>query len=121
MKNAITWFELPARNFDRAVKFYNTLLNTQLQIGDFNGTPNGVFPYSDPGTGGAVVKRENDSPSLSGSLIYLNLEGQLDAALTRVEPAGGKVILPKTHIGNPGYIAIIVDSEGNRVGLHSTN
>lgn len=121
MKNAITWFELPARNFDRAVKFYNTLLDSQLRVEDFNGTLNAVFPYSDPGTGGAVIKRENDAPSLSGSLVYLNLEGQLDAALARVESAGGKVILPKTHIGDPGYIAIIVDSECNRVGLHSQN
>lgn len=121
MKNAITWFELPARNFDRAVKFYNALLDTQLKVEDSNGTTIAIFPYGEPGVSGAVVERENDAPSLSGSLIYLNLEGQFDSTLTRVEPAGGKVILPKTHIGVNGYIAIIVDSEGNRVGLHSPN
>lgn len=121
MKNALNWFELPARNFERAVKFYNVLLDAQLHVEDFRGTPNAVFPFKDPGMSGSIVKRDGDQPATSGALIYLNVADDLDGALARVEPAGGKVIVPKTHIGEPGYIAIIVDTEGNRVGLHSPN
>ena len=120
MKNALNWFEIPSKNFERAVKFYNTLLNAQLRLEDFGGTPNAIFPYSDPGAGGAVVKNDVQ-PSNNGPIVYLNVEGDLDGALARTEPAGGKVILPKTHLGEPGYIAIILDTEGNRLGLHSPN
>jgi hypothetical protein len=120
MKNALNWFEIPSKNFKRAVKFYNTLLNAQLRLEDAGGTPNAIFPYSDPGMGGAVVKNDVQ-PSTSGPIVYLNVEGDLEGALTRTEPAGGKVLLPKTHIGEPGYIAIILDTEGNRLGLHSPN
>jgi uncharacterized protein len=121
MKNAINWFELPARNFERAVKFYNVLLNAQMHVEELMGTPNAIFPSSDPGAGGSIIKREGDLPATSGVLIYLNVDGDLDGAISRTEPAGGKVIVPKTHIGESGYIAIIVDTEGNRVGLHASN
>ncbi len=120
MKNALSWFEIPAKNFDRAVKFYNTLLNAQLRLEDANGTPNAIFPYAEPGLGGAVVKNDMQ-PSANGPIVYLSVEGDLEGAIARTEPAGGKVILPKTYIGDPGYIAIVLDTEGNRVGLHSEN
>jgi predicted enzyme related to lactoylglutathione lyase len=121
MKNAVNWFELPARNFERAVKFYSALLNARLHVEDLMGTPNAIFPSGEPGAGGSIVRRDGDQPSTSGTIVYLNVEGDLDGALARTEPAGGKVVLPRTHIGKDGYIAIIVDSEGNRVGLHSPN
>lgn len=118
MKTAINWFEIPARDFDRAVRFYSTVLNTSLRKELFNGEPNGIFPYERPGVGGAVVKREGWEPATSGTLVYLDTAGDLAGAVARVEKAGGKVLLPVTDIGDPGFIAIILDSEGNRVGLH---
>lgn len=121
MKNAVNWFELPAKNFDRAVKFYSAVLNAEVRKEDVNGEPNGILPYGDPGVGGAIVKRDGFNPTPTGAIVYLNVAGDIDGAQARIEPAGGKVILPKTHIGDPGYVAIFTDTEGNRVGLHSPN
>lgn len=121
MKNSVNWFEIPAQDFDRAVRFYGAVLNAALRHEPFNGEPQGILPYSDPGVGGAIIKREGFIPAASGALVYLNAGDDLDGMLTRVEPAGGKVLMPKTSIGEPGYIAIIADTEGNRVGLHSPN
>jgi predicted enzyme related to lactoylglutathione lyase len=61
------------------------------------------------------------TPSQQGALLFLSCGPDLSAALAKVEPAGGKVVLPKTLIpgGEAGYMAIILDTEGNRVGLHS--
>ncbi len=121
MKNALTWFEIPSSDFDRAVEFYSTVLGKPLNKQDFNGTPNGLFPYEPGvGVGGAVVYSEDYTPSANSFVIYLDAgsESELDAALARVPSAGGKVIMPKTHIGDPGFIALILDTEGNRVGLN---
>lgn len=121
MQSALTWFELPTTNFDRAVEFYSSVLGKPLQKMVFNGTPNGIFPYDAPGIGGSVVYDPSYQPSASAAIIYLAAvnEAELDAMIARVEPAGGKVLLPKTDIGNPGHMALIMDTEGNRVGLNA--
>jgi hypothetical protein len=119
MADAINWFEIPAADFERAVKFYGDILNRPLRKEIFNGMSNGIFETGDPDTvGGAVVFSEQYQPSPNGAVVYLNAGRELDAVLGRVEAAGGKVVLPKTDIGDPGYIALILDTEGNRVGLH---
>jgi predicted enzyme related to lactoylglutathione lyase len=119
MGNAINWFEIPAADFDRAVKFYDTVLNIQLRKELFNAVPNAIFPTegADP-AGGAVVFSPDYVPSTQGSLVYLNADGKMDDILKRIPAAGGKVLLPKTSIGDPGYIAILLDTEGNKIGLH---
>jgi predicted enzyme related to lactoylglutathione lyase len=119
MQNAINWFEIPAADFDRAVRFYNTVLDIQLRKELFNQVPNAIFPTegADP-VGGAVVFSPDYVPSPQGSLVYLNADGKLDDILKRIPTAGGKVLLPKTSIGDPGYIAILMDTEGNKIGLH---
>jgi predicted enzyme related to lactoylglutathione lyase len=122
--HALNWFEIPSTDFDRAVNFYSTVLGRPLQTMDFNGTPNGIFPYeSGKGIGGAVVHDDNYKPSAESFIIYLNAhsESDLDAMLERVSEAGGQVLMPKTHIGDPGYIALILDTEGNRVGFNAPN
>ena len=120
MLNAINWFEIPAVDFDRAVDFYSKVLNQPIRKEIFFGTPNGVFQAEDPGVGGSIVK--NDTvPSTSGVLPYLNAGNDLAGILGRVEAAGGKVVMPITAIGPMGSIAVFIDSEGNRVGLHSEN
>ncbi len=122
MKHAINWFEIPSSDFDRAVTFYGMILDAPLRKEVFGGIPNGIFTYdqddSGQAIGGAIVFEEHAKPGMSGTTPYLNCTGKLDAVLSRVEPAGGKVLLPKTDIGF-GSIALIADSEGNRVGLHS--
>lgn len=119
--NAINWFEIPATNFDRAVKFYENLLQINLNRIMFEGTtPNAIFPYAETGIGGAVVDAPYAKPSVDGAVIYLNAQNTsvFETALNRVESLGGRVVMPKTSIGELGSFALITDSEGNRVGLH---
>ena len=119
MKNTLNWFEIPATDFDRSVHFYNTIFSVQLRTEVNRGLQNGIFP-NDSGGFGAVVCGPNYEPSSKGSVVYLNANHQLDAILKRIEPAGGKVLLPPTDIGF-GFIAFFLDTEGNKVGLHSEN
>jgi uncharacterized protein len=120
--NAVNWFEIPATDFDRGVKFYEALLGITLKREMFGGTdPNGVFPYdADAGVGGAVVHVPYAKPGADGVIIYIHAYSTavLEGALARVESLGGSVVMPKMSIGPNGYVAAIIDSEGNRVGLH---
>lgn len=121
MQNAINWFEIPAADFDRAVAFYSTILATELQKEEFMGEPQAFFPMDRTSVGGAIVKSDRLTPSMTGTLIYLNLGTveNLEQALARVESSGGKLLMPKTDIGDPGFVGIIQDSEGNGIGLHA--
>ena len=118
--NAINWFEIPATDFDRAVTFYESLLQTQLNRMLFDGTPNALFPYAEAGVGGAVVDAPYAKPSVDGAVVYLNAQNMsiLDEALKRAESLGGRIVMPKTDLGDVGYMALLIDTEGNRVGLH---
>lgn len=122
MKHALNWFEIPSSDFDRAVAFYSTILATPLRREVIAGMPNGIFPYEEDeagrAVGGAVVFEEQAKPGMTGVIPYLSCNGRLDAVLSRVVPAGGKILLPKTEMPF-GSIAFIADSEGNRIGLHS--
>jgi len=119
MKNTVNWFELPSSDFDRAVKFYSAILDTPMPTEEFNGTPNGFFPNMGEGATGAVVYSPDYTPRADGPVVYLNGESldRLDAILERIPQAGGEVLLPKTDIGEPGHMALFLDSENNRVGL----
>jgi uncharacterized protein len=121
MANVINWFEIPVTNFDRACDFYAKVLGGDVQKMDMpSGLKMGFLPGSGPdGAGGAVVKGEGYEPSQKGSVLYLNGGDDLSVPLGRIEKAGGKVIMPKTSIGENGFIARFVDTEGNRVALHS--
>lgn len=119
MSNAINWFELPAKNFDRAVKFYSDVLASELQLMDNPQMKMAFFPTKDQGVGGCVTHGNGNMPNAEGTLVYLNGGEDLGIPLSRVEPAGGRVVMPKTSIGENGYMAIFMDTEGNRVALHS--
>jgi predicted enzyme related to lactoylglutathione lyase len=116
MKNALNWFEIPVRDMDRAASCYEILLAKKLRRDIFGGLPYGVFPYEEPGVSGALVQDPKRNPG-SSTVVYLNAEEDLDAILSRVPQAKASVLLPKTNIGKDGFIAIVVDSEGNHVGL----
>ncbi len=119
VKNTVSWFEIPTSDFNRAVSFYETIFGQDLQKGDFMGTPTAVFAYEKPAVSGCIVREEGRAPSVGGTLIYLNAEGVFDDVLTRVPKAGGKVESVIDLPGGMGRAAHIIDSEGNRVGLHT--
>jgi hypothetical protein len=103
----------------RAVTFYERSLALELKQELFGGLPMAIFRADDPAVGGALVQSPNRCPSTEGALVYLDVGKQLDAVLDRVPAAGGAVVLPKTDIGEPGFIALVRDTEGNVVGLHA--
>jgi predicted enzyme related to lactoylglutathione lyase len=119
MANALTWFEIPTHDLDRAVKFYETVLGISLKREVFGGTPMAIFPASREDTSGALVQEAGRTPSTEGTLIYLDAAGRLDDCLARVARAGGAVVSGRTDIGDPGYVAVLRDTEGNLVALHS--
>ena len=123
MQHAISWFEIPSTNLERATKFYETIFNVQLIPMDTPNIKMRMFPLEDmTGVGGAVVDSGGfHKPSVTdGPLIYLNGNPDVQNILDKVEAAGGKIMVPKTEISPEyGYMAVFIDTEGNRIGLHS--
>jgi uncharacterized protein len=117
--STITWFEIPASDFPRAVRFYETLFAAPLV--HHASWPNlAIFPYERPGVSGCVAFGEGHRPCADGVVVYLNCEGRIDEILSRLEAAGGALVDPKSHIPTIGWVAQIRDSEGNRIGLHDS-
>ena len=120
MSSVINWFDIPATNFERAVKFYETILGVRLMQENMLGARMAIFPAGPGETTGAVMARDGVAPATGGTTIYLKAGADLGVALARVESAGGKVLHPKTFIKEGmGYFGLLLDSEGNSVGLHS--
>ena len=121
MSNALNWFEIPATDINRAVKFYNAVLGVEMEpIEMMPGFHMAMLPYEpSKGVGGGILQGEGYVPSTDGTVVYLNGGEDLSVPLGRVEAAGGQVLQPKTDIGENGFMAYILDTEGNKVGLHS--
>ena len=124
MNNAISWFEIPATDLDRAQKFYESIFGVNLVPMDLPNIKMRMFPLDDmnTGVGGAVVDSGGfHKPSATdGPLIYLNGNPDVQIVLDKVEGAGGSIMVPKTEISPEyGFMAVIIDTEGNRIGLHS--
>src|SRR5487761_2730975 len=119
IRSAISWFEIPVTDFDRAVRFYEAIFETTLQAHAFGTGRGAVFPYERPG-GGCLDEGSASKPGTSGIVIYLDATDRLDRTLDLAARSGGRVELPRTELPNEmGYIAHFLDSEGNRIGLHS--
>lgn len=120
MTNAINWFEIPVTDFDRAKKFYETILGGEIMEMPFPNGKYGMLPCDmQNGVGGGLAQGEGFEPSDKGTIVYLNGGEDLSGSLSKVESAGGKIIMPKTSIGENGFMAHFIDTEGNRVALHS--
>jgi predicted enzyme related to lactoylglutathione lyase len=121
MANAINWFEIPVSNFERAYQFYSTVLGGEIHRQEGMGVQMGFLPTGDnQGVGGAICAGKDYKPSTEGIFIYLNGGEDLSGPLSRVEQAGGKVLLPKTKISDEiGYLAHFQDTEGNKLAFHS--
>ncbi|HBQ61116.1 MAG TPA: bleomycin resistance protein [Balneolaceae bacterium] len=123
MKHAINWFEIPAVDIKRAQKFYEQIFDFEMQpieVGD--GLEMAMFPGEPEGVSGTIIKSEDSyKPSEThGPLLYLNANPDLQHVLNRVEKSGGRILISKRLINEEnGYMAVIVDSEGNRIALHS--
>ena len=120
MTNAINWFEIPVTDFTRAKKFYEALFDAEIMEMPFPDGKYGMLPADmQNGVGGGIVEGEGFTPSDKGTIVYLNGGDDLNIPLARIEGAGGKVLMPKTSIGENGFMAHFIDTEGNRVALHS--
>lgn len=124
MQNAISWFEIPTTDINRAQKFYETVFDIKMATLEFPNIKMRMFPLDDPmkGVGGSLVDSGGfHKPSAAeGPLIYLNGNPDVQQFLDKVEAAGGKIMVPKTQI-SPEYgdMAVILDTEGNRIALHN--
>ncbi len=120
MAHAINWFDIPVIDFERAKDFYEAILDAKMMV-PFAEMKYAIFPcdMQNGEIGGGILQEEGYSPSDKGTMVYLNGGEDLSVPLARVEPAGGKIIMPKTSIGNNGFMARFQDTEGNIVAFHS--
>ena len=117
--NRVVWFEIPALDLDRAVRFYETILDGKLRRETMGLVDLAVFSYTEPAIGGCLIKGEQYEPG-GGSVVYLNAGPKLETVRDRVEAAGGKVLMPDVTLPNGmGVFTWIQDTEGNTVGLHA--
>lgn len=127
MASAISWFEIPVTEMDRACKFYSDILGYKIEgqeisMGEMTMVMAMLQYNPEAGEiGGALVKTNDHNPSTDGVLVYLNGGEDLNGVLSKIESAGGKVLLPKVPIGENGFMAMFLDTEGNKIGLHSMN
>jgi predicted enzyme related to lactoylglutathione lyase len=117
--NAINWFEIPVSNLERATKFYASILGSKLEPMEAMGMRMAFLPMERGGVGGSLVQADGYVPTTQGVYVYLNGGEDLNTILRKVEASGGKIAQPKTGIGENGFIAFFLDTEGNKVGLHS--
>jgi uncharacterized protein len=125
--NAINWFQIPVLETNRAKKFYETILDIEMKTQNIPEMDEELtfFPF-EPGViratsgrvSGALAKNKRSKPSMDGITVYLNANPPIQTVIDKIEPAGGKILLPKTKI-NAGYFSVFIDTEGNRVGLHA--
>lgn len=122
--NALNWFEIPVSDIIRAKKFYETVFDIQMHEEEMMGMKMAFFPSENMNgkVSGGLVQGPMHKPSADGAKVYLNGNPDLSVALSKVEEAGGKVVMSKTKIGDDiGYMAFFIDSEGNSGALHSNN
>ena len=123
--NTLCWTDIPITNLDRAIKFYSAVLGDEVSKMSEAGPEYGLLPHEEQNSSGCLCVGSDSAgsknkPSQTGPLIYLSVEGRLNDAVKAARANGGKVLQNKHQIGPHGFRAIVVDSEGNRIALHSS-
>ena len=116
--NRAVWFDIPVANLDRAQKFYETVLNIKIFRDKFNDFKFCVLDH-EKSNGGCLMLSPNEISADKGIMVYMNVDGRIQYAMSKVEPGGGKVLETTHKIGQHGVCSVILDSEGNRIVLHS--
>ena len=121
-ENALNWFEISVADISRAKTFYESIFGIDMPVQEMMGMQMGFFPSEDMNSkvSGSLVQGPMHKPSTEGAKLYLNGNPDLANALSKVEKAGGKVVMPKTKISDEiGFMASFIDTEGNNISLHS--
>lgn len=119
ISHQVVWFDIPCRDLDRAIGFYSAVLGCEIAMQGGPEFPLGILPHQSETVGGCLYRDDAHAGSGGGVLIYLNCQGRLDEAISAVREQGGTVVEDKHAIGPHGYRAVILDTEGNRLALHS--
>jgi len=123
--DTLCWTDIPVTNLDRAIKFYSAVLGKEVRRLSESRMEYGLLPHEEQNASGCLVVRGDSGgvdnrPSANGPLIYLSAEGRLDEAVETARKNGGKVLRARQKIGEHGFRAVIIDSEGNRIALHTS-
>ena len=123
--DTLCWTDIPVTNLDRAIKFYSAVLAKEVRKLSEGRMEYGLLPHEEQNASGCLCIRGDSGgvdnrPSANGPLIYLSVEGRLDEAVEAARANGGKVLRARQQIGEHGFRAVVIDSEGNRIALHST-
>lgn len=119
MANQVVWVDIPCVDLDRAIAFYTAVLGQKVEKDSFPGTEFGVLPHAGQDVGGCLIVDPVVKPSEQGLLVYFNCTGRLEAAVQAAIQSGGRLLVPAHQIGPHGFKAVVIDSEGNRIALHS--
>lgn len=118
LHNRVVWFDLPVADLDRAVRFYAAVLAIKVSKESFDNVSFGLFEHGQ-GNGGCLVPNAGEVSATQGVLVYFNVDGRIRDAVEKTESHGGRVVQPIHAIGPHGFRAIVIDSEGNRIVVHS--
>ncbi|HEX4638236.1 MAG TPA: VOC family protein [Chthoniobacterales bacterium] len=123
--DTLCWTDIPVNNLDRAIKFYSAVLGQEVKRLSEGGMEYGLLPHEEQSASGCLCVRSDsggvsNTPSANGPLIYLLVEGRLDEAVEAARANGGKILRARQQIGEHGFRAVIIDSEGNRIALHTS-
>ena len=123
--DTLCWTDIPVTNLDRAIRFYSAVLGKEVRKLSEGGAEYGLLPHEEQNASGCLCIRSDSGgvdnrPSANGPLIYLLVEGRLDQAVEAARANGGNVLRARQQIGEYGFRAVIIDSEGNRIALHTS-